>query len=216
MKLRRPLAIILMAGLLLVIMGQPVYRFNHGLWRWFVYLIILSGLLLFSGASYILAGAQFPRSLSSLVNRSATFLSVSPGQIMWLSVAPLFALLAYLAAGDGSLAHSPVISISSWILAILAVLAGTHRPAAKEAKVLDRSDWLIVLGLFILALILRVFNLEELPPTLSGDEGSAGLFAINFLNGEANNIFVKGWFSFPALYFAVQSLAIWLFDQTAF
>ena len=64
------------------------------------------------------------------------------------------------------------------------------------------------------ALALRAWQMSQFPNTYSGDEGSAGLFAVELLDGKANNLFSLGWFSFPALYFAVQSAAIALLGQT--
>jgi len=79
---------------------------------------------------------------------------------------------------------------------------------------LDRWDLVISVGLFVLALGLRAWQMSQFPSTYSGDEGSAGLFAIELLDGKANNLFGLGWFSFPALYFTVQSAAIALLGQT--
>lgn len=53
-----------------------------------------------------------------------------------------------------------------------------------------------------------------MPPTFSGDEGSAGLVAVLFREGKANNLFATGWFSFPSFYFAVQSLGVLIWGQT--
>jgi hypothetical protein len=61
---------------------------------------------------------------------------------------------------------------------------------------------------------LRAYQTAQFPDTYSGDEGSAGLYAVELLTGKADNLFGLGWFSFPALYFTVQSTAIAVAGQT--
>jgi len=80
--------------------------------------------------------------------------------------------------------------------------------------ILDRWDIAFSVVIFVVALALRAWQMAQYPNTYSGDEGSAGLFAIELLTGKASNLFGVGWFSFPALYFTVQSAAIALLGQT--
>ena len=216
---RLPVAVLTLAGLSLVIMGQAVNSTasaaKFGPWRWLLYLLIFIGLLLFSLAGLSVARPRVTSWISSPTQRLANFMSISIGQLAMLTVSPLFGLMAYLAAGDGRLAHDLSISLAAWIVSIAAVLVGGRRAAVQKIKIFDGRDWLAVILLFFLAFALRAINLENIPNTLSGDEGSAGLFAIKFLDGEVNNIFGPGWFSFPALYFVLQSLGIYLLGQTA-
>lgn len=92
--------------------------------------------------------------------------------------------------------------------------SGPPQSSAYRRWVLDRWDILFSVVIFVVALGLRAWQMGQYPSTYSGDEGSAGLFAIELLTGKANNLFGVGWFSFPALYFTVQSAAIALFGQT--
>lgn len=211
---RLPVVVMTLAGLSLVVMGQSVYQENYGAWRWLLYLLMLAGILLFSLAGVFIARRRLPQSITSTAERLTRFFSITTAQLALVLTAPLFGLMAYLAAGDGLRAHNISVSLAAWILSITAIFVGTRKTGSK-IKIFDRRDWIIVAFLFLLALLLRAINLNELPQTLSGDEGSAGLFSLKFLSGEVNNIFGPGWFSFPALYFALQSLGIYLFGQTA-
>jgi 4-amino-4-deoxy-L-arabinose transferase-like glycosyltransferase len=57
-------------------------------------------------------------------------------------------------------------------------------------------------------------NTEKIPHVLSGDEASSGLSAVEFINGETDNIFSVGWFSFPSFFYFIQSIPIRLLGQT--
>ncbi len=70
--------------------------------------------------------------------------------------------------------------------------------------------------LFIISTLIRAFAAEQIPPLLNGDEASAGLSAIQFVEGQTNNIFGVGWFSFPSFFYAVQSLSIRALGRTTF
>ncbi len=182
-------------------------------------LSLFGGLMLLIGAQTFVRGA-LPGWLGRPLNWLAAFLRVTPAQIVLLALALCFAWLTRLAAGDGLLARQATVAVLAWLLAIGLAVAGsvshpaTHEAGASRWPTIDRWDVLLMLGLFVLALALRATATARFPNTYSGDEGSAGLFAVELLTGKANNLLSLGWFSFPALYFAVQSAAIALFGQT--
>jgi 4-amino-4-deoxy-L-arabinose transferase-like glycosyltransferase len=128
--------------------------------------------------------------------------------------APCLALLAALAAGDVLEALNVPVYLLAWFLSIACVLVGSSRPSQEVEPEIDKKEILVVLGLFLFAFLLRAWAIGTLPATLSGDEGSAGLAAVEFARGRATNILTISWFSFPSLYFAIQSMGIFLLDQT--
>jgi len=153
--------------------------------------------------------------------RLANLLRITPAQAVLLLLALPFAWLTRQASGNGLLAYSATVAILAWLVAVGLAVAGSLTPRAEhpaEARRpvvgLDRWDIVLSVGLFVLALALRAYATGRYPTTYSGDEGSAGLYAVELLTGKANNLFGLGWFSFPALYFTVQSAAIALFGQT--
>lgn len=176
-------------------------------------LVLLGGLLLVLGVRTFMQGA-LPRWLDRLVARLAAWLDVAPVQVILLLTAPAFALLARLAAGDGLLAHHATASVLAWLLAITFVVGGSVIKSERRPLNVDRWDVILSVALFAAALALRAYQTTIYPNTYSGDEGSAGLFAVELLTGKANNLFGLGWFSFPSLYFTVQSVAIALLGQT--
>lgn len=212
--LRLLVSVLLVGGLLLVVMGQAIYKNVFPRYQWLVFLLMLIGLGSFGLAAHLTARQPPSIRLSEPVRKVTRFLGVSAGQMALLLFAPCFSLMAALAAGEKLEAHNFPISFIAWMIAITAVLFGGYRRRASDFGKIGRNDIWISIGLFLIALMLRAINIGSMPATLSGDEGSAGLMATRFLNGQADNLFTVGWFSFPSLYFAVQSLGILALGQT--
>ncbi len=218
-KRSAPIAILLIGGLLLVVLGQVVYGDVYPQLRWLAVLLILIGLVSFGLAAYLMAGRRLPSWLIIQISRFCRYFTLTKGQLILLFLAPCFALLASLAAGDELKAINFPLSLLSWIMAVSFAIGGSYRFAGdatneKDVNQFDNKDLIAIAILFVLALLLRVIALGSIPTTLSGDEGSAGLMAVKYLSGEANNILTLGWFSFPTLYFAFQSLGIAILGQT--
>ncbi len=183
-------------------------------------------LLTVAGGIALLVGIQsfrrqaMPGWLGRPLARLAAFLRVSPTQVVLLLLAPGFAWLTRLAAGDGLLARQASLALLAWLLAIALAVAGSaarrddESSTAEASSRFDRWDVIFSIALFVLALALRAYQTTQYPDTYSGDEGSAGLYAVEFLSGKVNNLFNLGWFSFPSLYFTVQSAAIAIAGQT--
>jgi 4-amino-4-deoxy-L-arabinose transferase-like glycosyltransferase len=157
----------------------------------------------------------------------AAWLGIGRWQLALLLAAPLLAVSARLAAGDGWRALHPELSALAWIAALAAVLAGAWstaqrpgsaspvRPAPdRSVPALSPLDLGIAGALFAGALAVRAIRLGSLPDTLSGDEAGAALFALRFLDGEADNLFTVGWFSFPSLYSAIQAVGLAALGRT--
>lgn len=159
--------------------------------------------------------------LAPLLRRPARRLRVEPQQVVMTLTGLNLSISARAAAGDGPLVHSPL-ATPLWIAGIALTLlgcrrAGTERsqngPAGKnhQGAVLDY----VAVGLiFVVSLLLRGLHAGRSPYVLSGDEGSAGLYGWEFLQGQRDNILGLGWFSFPALYFWILSLSQAIFGRT--
>lgn len=80
----------------------------------------------------------------------------------------------------------------------------------------QRGLMALVAAIFIAALVLRVWNVGGIPPTVSGDEGSQGVEALKFLRGELRNPFVTSWLSVPTMSFIFNALTIGPLGHTAF
>lgn len=183
-----------------------------------IYLLVLLGAAVFLLGGQAIMREQLSRWFERPLVWLANFFDITGWQAILLVLAPFFAWLARLAAGDLLQARRIEVAVIAWVIAGGFAIAGVL-PANRERTmpILLRPspiDLLLSLGLFLLAFALRGIATEQFPNTFSGDEGSAALASLQFLNGQADNPFTGGWFSFPALYFALQSIGIALGGQT--
>ena len=78
-----------------------------------------------------------------------------------------------------------------------------------------RDGWFWGLaGLLLLALLLRVWQIGDIPFTLGGDEGSQGLEALHVINGGLRNPFTTGWLGVPTMSFFFNSISLRLLGPT--
>lgn len=214
------IATMLLGGLLLLILGQISFARMEAPASWFVL-----GLMVLGGVLFLWAGSRVRRDgladdwPAQVLQRLGHWLGVAGWQTLLLGLALLFSILARLAAGDLAVARSWGVSVLAWLLALSFALVGgvslrEWRVWLRYGPGLTRREWWLLLGLFIGAWLLRGTAVTQFPNTFSGDEGSAGLHALLFLQGKADNWFAIGWFSFPSLYYALQSVFIDLFGQT--
>lgn len=134
--------------------------------------------------------------------------------------------LAHELAGTSAQARHPTASVLAWLSSIgLALVAcASHRHFALDRLRLaaprwprDRGRvavWMVGGGLFVLAFALRAYQNDIMPLAWSGDEGSTGLTAVRMLCGELTNWFGIGWYSFPALFFALPAASVGLLGPT--
>ncbi len=135
-----------------------------------------------------------------------------------LLLAPAFSLLAYWAAGDQLLARHWPVSVLAWLAGVGLVAAGSYtgRRDGRDVEDVDikRQDYWSTAVIFFAALLLRAVAMRQFPDTFSGDEGSSGLHALLFLQGQATNVWNVGWFSFPSPFYILQAAAIAVLGQT--
>jgi 4-amino-4-deoxy-L-arabinose transferase-like glycosyltransferase len=138
-------------------------------------------------------------------------------QIYLLPVAVFLSVLASMTAGDGMTMRYPLLSVASWLLAVVLVVAavGGSGPSEQGSTWTGR-DTSIAIALILIAAPLRVVSLDRIPWLLTGDEGSVGLVALEFQEGTRDNIFGVSWFSFPSLFFLLPRVSIELFGRTIF
>jgi 4-amino-4-deoxy-L-arabinose transferase-like glycosyltransferase len=214
------LAAMMLGGLLLLLLGQMSYAQIPAPSVWFVW-----GEMLLGGGSFLWAGSRIGRQrvspawLVRKLHQVGHWFGIAGWQVWLLGLAALLALLARLAAGNEPLARQWDVSVVAWLLALcFCVVGGLPLTEAgrwlKRGFGLTRGEWWLLLALFVGAWLLRGTAVTSYPNTFSGDEGSAGLHTALFLQGKANNWFTIGWFSFPSLYYALQSVFIRLFGQT--
>jgi len=175
-------------------------------------LFFLNLILLWFGVYSVIKGHLF-RWMERPLRKAADRLVITPGQMLCLVFSLPFSLLTIVAAGFERHMYSPAAAVICWLASILLAVYGGCTTIIQRQRV-SKAALLTGTLLFIGALLLRAINTASIPVVLTGDEGSSGLFAVEFLKGEINNLFISGWFSFPTLHSFIQSQFILLFGQT--
>ena len=210
------LAVLLLASGLLLFIGRALaMNLNDGeLLIARIYSALGLGLFVLSAIGF--SRKQIPERISRPLQAAADWMDISKAQVILLALAPMLAMAGWLAAGEARMMRQPQLAIFMWLLGILVLVAGslTHVPE-RGVRFHPTKEWAIVAALFVGALLLRGIATAQFPWLLTGDEASGGLSALEFTNGERDNIFGLAWLSFPAFYFYLQSISIRLFGQTA-
>ncbi len=156
---------------------------------------------------------RLPAWIDRPLQAAAIWLEITSGQVFSLIFALFFSILTTLGAGFGPHMFSLQVAVLSWAAGILLVVYGGSSVLFRRQHV-SRTVLVAGIALFSIALLMRSINTASIPAVLSGDEASSGLFAVGFLQGKTDNIFIGGWFSFPVLHNFLQSISILIFGQT--
>jgi phage shock protein PspC (stress-responsive transcriptional regulator) len=108
--------------------------------------------------------------------------------------------------------------LASIVLFAVSIIIPQPR-SRRDWKAWWAQNWLLVAAVSaigLLALALRVINLDMIPPTLGGDEGSQGVEALKILRGELINPFITSWMSVPTMSFFFNTLTVGPLGHTAF
>ncbi len=140
-------------------------------------------------------------------------------QRRWLY--PLALFLALLAprfvASDGS--QQPFIALTIWLtataIAFFALYQSPSRDGANRQREYDFSLIASVL-LFLIALMLRLHDLDQHPFILIGTEANIGLGAMNVINGSLRNPFSSGWLTNPTLPLYLLAIPLKLLGPSVF
>ena len=209
------LAAVLLLAILFLFMGEalrPVLD-EDDLLVAPIYRVLGLGLFILAALSF--RNQKLPDRLSSLLQRVADWFDVTRAQVVLLAFAPFLGIAGWFAAGDGRLMRDPMLAVSLWLLGIVALVLGSMTGIPKiQISFKPRREWGLVAAILLGGLLVRGIATADFPWLLTGDEASGGLSALEFVEGDRNNIFSLGWLSFPALYFYLQSLSIRLFGQT--
>jgi 4-amino-4-deoxy-L-arabinose transferase-like glycosyltransferase len=162
--------------------------------------------------------SQRRRALPAWLKRTSEYLQMRPAQLVLWVMALGLAWAAHLYAGNLWKMALPLAAVTAWLLALLLTAVSSRRAGATPAAANDlpwsRAEQLAVVALFVIAFLLRAVGNGEIPHALTGDEGSAGLAAVDVLRGRLDNPFIVAWFSFPSMYFMVPAMFIAVLGQT--
>lgn len=204
---------LLVAGGVLLFIGLSVGPSLPQTQRFWSLLCSLAGVLLFLVTARGFTVGRLPGWVLRPLRSSSNRFELGPFQVVAVGMAPLLALGAALAAGDGLRMRLPALAIAFWLggiaLAVVPLL-----PWPLQLRIGPRRELAFVAGLFLVAFLVRAWKVAEIPWPFSSDEASAGLSAVQFLDGFRDNLFGTAWFSFPSLYFYLLSLSVQVFGRT--
>ncbi|HET7010105.1 MAG TPA: hypothetical protein VFI11_04965, partial [Anaerolineales bacterium] len=210
----KPEAVLVAGGLLLTLFGQVLVQEVPAQTSRNSFLLLGIGLgLLFAGALHAEA-RLLPAVRWNALTRLLNWLRITSAQAICLLLAPAFAFVASEAAGVLGKMVNPVVAMLAWAFSILLVVIGGwsgHLPSWKPTwKIMGPA-----LALFAGAVLIRGIQTATIPIVLSGDEGSAGWNAFEWVQGKVNNPFIVGWYSFPSFYFMLLSFSVRFLGTTA-
>ena len=138
-------------------------------------------------------------------------------QRRWLYPMALFlALLApRFVASDGN--QHPSVAIIIWLTAIaLAFYALYQSPSSDDTDTSGFSSFTLIASilLFLAALLVRLYDLDQHPFILNGTEASLGMDALNVVNGSIRNPFSTGWLTNPTLPLYLLAIPLKLFGPS--
>ncbi len=209
----KPQAILLMAGVVLTVLAETFRISLPPEARRVAWSFWLIGLLMFAVGAFYGSKKSLPGAINKRLQILGKWLQVTPAQALLLILSVLLAALAALAAGEALYMRAPLVALSAWALAIGAVVIGAWPLKARRIH-WSRDVIVLVIALTLLAFALRGWDTTHIPNTLTGDEASGGLSAVEFVKGNVDNVFTFGWYSFPAFYFWLQALSISALGQT--
>lgn len=145
-----------------------------------------------------------------------------PSKIKWIIIAITFSVLTtfsmLLFIKNNQPSFIPVLTtwFASGIFYIFAFREGL--PDNKQIIAWFKNHYIeliILSGIILLGLVIRFYNLGNLPRIIDGDEGVLGLFAQSTTSGHYANPFAL-WENFGAVYLQAVNVAIWFFGNNAF
>ena len=148
------------------------------------------------------------------IDRLSCWLGIKANKVWLIFIGLLFSAGAFIATGDNAIAISQI-AAPLWLTGISLTIIGCWKTSpTQEQNSWARWEIAAVIAVTAASLLLRTWGAEHMPYVLSGDEGSAGLTAWEFIDGRRTNILGLGWFSFPSLYFWIVSLSQRILGRT--
>jgi len=209
----KPQIALLFSGALITILGEALRSALPADVRGATISFTILGIILFILGMATINRPALPKGSERILAVLSKWLQVTPAQVILLLSSLILAGIAIMASGDTLLMRAPLVALLAWILSIAAALLGAW-PLKAKGKQISWQPFLIAAGLASIAFLLRGINTQGIPNTLTGDEASAGLFGVEFIQGQVDNILGFGWYSFPALYFYIQAISISILGQT--
>jgi 4-amino-4-deoxy-L-arabinose transferase-like glycosyltransferase len=206
-------------GLVFALLGQAYFTYEPGFWRdgvFFWCVSILAFVLLrwqlrrqrreqiYSSQGWQSKAAEhLPRALAALGGAGLTFVAGRTARQLSTTDSFWLPLLLW------------VIGVSLFLLAFVPLFSvrETWRYLVNRARA-HRVELAGLAVLLLVALVVRVVDLEHIPVNFGGDEGTQGLAALELVAPPMGNPFSTGWFSVPTMSFLAYGIVMRVFGAT--
>lgn len=214
---RKALGTLLAFSIGLVVLGRALGSIQSDDHSLIAGIISLLGLVVFAFAAYTITGrGTLPVWLTKRLAAAANAIGVRNSRLLLLLAGPVLSLGAWFAAGEAVKMRVPALAIGLWLLGIAATLVSVIDIRSIRFELAwPPWEYALITSLAVLAALIRIPDLANIPWLLTGDEGFAGLTALQFLDGSRDNIFDTAWYSWPSFYLLLPAASISAFGQTA-
>ncbi|MGB0388935.1 MAG: ArnT family glycosyltransferase [Ardenticatenaceae bacterium] len=137
--------------------------------------------------------------------------------VFWVSVGLTVVLLSRLMVpNQPSYSEEVLLWLGAIGMFVLSVAPPVSRPREDLGLwwEVNRNTVLILALIMVVACGARLWNLEGIPSTVGGDEGSQGLEALRTISGDIRNPFTTGWLGMPTISFFYNSISFYFLGQT--
>ena len=203
------MAALTIISLILLLIATYLLSFGRYIWDAFLLLCLATaGLLTAFFRTFV------PRRSVSI--RVGRLLPGAPAR--WVRLGALLLAIAVTLAARGRV---PTADFSAlfllWIAAVASFTATLLVPILRQREIwagFSRTEFGALLGLLLVAALVRGLALGSAPANLGGDEGTQLLAGLRLVERPMGNPFATGWYSVPTLSFVGYGLAMRVFGAT--
>jgi len=158
--------------------------------------------------------------------------SIKTDANLWLILAGLLAALtSMMLAGGASIASKflanlgipipiastyPAAALLAWIMFLACMGIAPYKRFISGLRTFSWKKLLPLGCLLLLALLLGVYRLTSIPPTVHGDEGMVGIHARQILEGHLTTFFSLSWYEIPQFFFLLPAASMAVFGDSLF
>ena len=189
----RPEASMLLGGFALILSSSWLITSLPLEFEWKPYLLLILGILTFMVGAWSIRNGQTPKIITSLLEKSSTRLGIYPNQVVFVLLSIPLAVTAAFASGDRWKMWNLNLAVAAWLLSMTLAILGVWRKEEKLPRISKPAlSWAV--AFLIISTILRGIFADKIPMLLNGDEASAGLSSVQFVEGRVDNVFGVGFF----------------------
>jgi 4-amino-4-deoxy-L-arabinose transferase-like glycosyltransferase len=141
--------------------------------------------------------------------------------LAWTLVLSLLTISVFYVADNLNSAQTNRIAAAAWVVSVILglLLVWGKRAWTNSRQIVlaniraNRTEWILLSIVLILAFSLRIIAITSHPYPWSGDEASIGIEARRILGGEITNLFETGWSSQPNWSFLPTAIAQLIFGE---